>query len=230
MVEKKKKSPLKWIVIGSIVIFIIFAVILFLYKSNHTDFTTKNLILDIVVGVIVLGGIPLVSWFLINRDANLRNKLKKEISILPEGISREECREIRDREVLEQYENYLETPTFEDTPSIGIGGKSTIYICLARGMFDDPYASENYPNFFIAINTHYPDKKMSIIKDPTQPQIERVISRLSSSPEGEPDVEETMEENPLLGTRRTTKKVVHKPDKSKEKKPKEDLVEKEEEE
>lgn len=150
------------------------------------------------------------------------------MSKLPESIPIEECRIIRDREILEQYQNYLSSPDYEDVPSVGVGVKSSIYMCLAKGKYDEPYASENYPKYFIAINTHYPDKKLAIVKNPSSQQIEKVISRLASFPEGEPDIREITEKNPLLGTERVTKETLHKREEKKEKKEKEDLVEKEE--
>lgn len=228
MVEKKKNNPFVFILVGSIILFVGFLVFLFVYKSSHETFTSKNLIIDAIVGVVFLGGVSLGSWFLINRDEKMKDKFKKEASTLPESISLEECREIRDKEILEQHENYIKSPIYEETPSIGTGVKSTIYLCLAEGLYDDPYASENYPTYFFALNTHYPDKKMDLIKNPSPQAIEKVISRLASFPEGEPDVKETTEENPILGTRRTTKEVVHKKSEKDNKKPKEDLVEEEE--
>lgn len=224
MVEEEKKVSSRSIFIAAIAIFIVYSVIMFMYKYNNATFSTTKLVWFIAGGVAVLGGIPLIYWYLQNRDKKLRDLLKNEFKNLPQPISIEECRIIRDKEILEQYENYLETPEFEDTPSVGVGIKSSIYICLCTGKYDDPYASENYPKFFIAINMHYPDKKKAIIKDPTPSQMEKVLSRIASFPEGEPDIREIVERNPLLGTERVTKETMHKTAELKEKKEKEDLV------
>lgn len=225
--EESKKITTKAIFIAAITIFIVYSVILFMYKYNNDTFSMTKLLIFIGAGILVLGGIPTIFWYLNNRDSKLRDKLRKEFKSLPEPVSVEECRIIRDKEILEHYENYLDVPEFEDTPSVGIGIKSSIYMCLATGKYDDPYASENYPKFFIAINMHFPDKKKAIIKDPTPTQMEKVLARIASFPEGDPDIREIIERNPLLGTERVTKETVHKKDEGKEKPEKEDLVEKE---
>jgi hypothetical protein len=74
----------------------------------------------------------------------------------------------------------------------------------------------------ILINTHYPTDLRTILIDPTATELTKAVIHLTTNPEEEPNIEEKVAYNPILGTYEAVKKTTKKEEIKKEEK-KEDL-------
>ncbi|MFW5793889.1 MAG: hypothetical protein ACOCV1_00165 [Bacillota bacterium] len=200
-------------IIGGICLFV-YLLILSIVKVNIEDLKLGWFIILISIGFFIYGFIILVTWF-INKDT--KETLKGDEK-LPKPITVEEAEKYaRDLIKNPTYADYLDSPDYNGVKELGQKTKSLIYILYAKGKY------EVNKRYCVLINMHYPFEKHKIIINPNKYEISKEAQLLADFPESEPDFEETITENPLLGTKQVTRKTLKKDNKDEKKKKEEDL-------
>lgn len=78
-------------------------------------------------------------------------------------------------------------------------GKNLIYEFVVKSLYNQGY-------YHIIINAHFPNRISAVLSNPRPIELKKAINGSSTTPAEEPDFEETVSYNPLLGTEVTTKR------------------------
>lgn len=175
-----------------IIIGIIMIAIVWIIKYNVESFSILWLIISIVAIILFIGGlIFLMNKYLINASSN--KALKQDE--LPRSITLAQAVEIaKEATKTEEFADYLGGCLDYGVEQLGKGKKSNIFYYKAKGFYENSV-------YYILINMHYPLEKRAILIDPSEERLVRAKMLLATYPEEEPNVKETITENPLLGTR-----------------------------
>lgn len=203
MVEKK---IIKIVSISILLISWIFLIII-KYLSNELSLKVP-LIITIIISII-----SIISFF---GDKIIKlSKIKEEK--FPNSINEKELMELIKKQVENMWNHLLIKGGIGESRSEQIN-KNLIYACKINLLYKEEFGN----SCWIIINANYPGIKPTILKpDSSEHLIRKAMNYKSVNPLEEPDIEETVIENPLSGTKSTTKKVMFK---NNEKEKKEEVV------
>ena len=216
MVEEIKKSNTKLLWIVSAIFFVVFFVSLVLVKLSNPDFSLGILISLIIIGMLVIGAIIFAVSYFNKKKIDPINDIPK----IPKACDKKTAYAIAQHILSEPpFADYLDENTIEkDTiEEVGKGQKTSIYCLVGRGI----YVNCKYA---IILNMHVPHERNTVLRNPTDYEMNKYKQLLSFSPEDEPDIERITTENMMTGNKQLVERITKKEEK-KDKAPetKEDL-------
>lgn len=203
---ENEKNTIRNILIG---IGVFFLVVIVLIKYNVESFSIGYAILSGAIIIAFFGGLIFVLNKYVFKESDAINPKKNE---LPKSITLAQAVEIaKEATKTEEFADYLNGCLNYGVEQLGHGTKSNIFYYKAKGLYENSI-------YYILLNMHYPLEKRAVLIDPTEKELARAKMLLATYPEEEPNVKETVTENPLLGTRQVIIEKQAKEDKEEDKK------------
>lgn len=201
-IEEKKVDKEFWFKISTGILVVI-AVITVLALRETTDIS--------LLYPLIISGIIFIAFIVSLFGKSLYEKFKKpeEVNKIPEPLSKVEVQEMVQDIVLNKKNNMIriEAPVREKTYNIN---NNIIYAFNLELYHPENWGGEITPYCIIIINATYPDINPTIMSGiSSTEEILYQINAISRSPKDSPDTEETIVENPILGTKQTTVKRIH---------------------
>lgn len=191
-------------------------IVLVLIKIANPEFKL-GLVVIIIIGIILFFTAIIIGFHIYQKRKAVSKVVgEKTDDKMPRAITLEQAREIVHTLLRNPvYAEYINQCLGETSELMGDTMKSNIYTYKGKGVYEKDM-------YYVVINRNYPNELVDILINPTDAQLSRAKRLCSKSPEKEPDMEETVIENPLLGTRSVTRKI-QKHESKEEKAKKEDL-------
>lgn len=198
---KKRNSNLNLFVkITSVSIFVIGLIAVLVFGRREEFPTGTVIVLLIVFGLIVL------SLFYGSQILSSMSRKEDSDGKQPKAISDEDCFNIvKEAMVHPMYADSIGRVFESGSELIGELNKekSWIYCLYFKG-------KKGGNSYAYIINKHFPDQHRRVLVNPSRNQIKMAKNGMASNPLSQPDVEETVREDPLTGVKSTTKKTTHK--------------------
>ncbi len=204
--EKVKKNLERLFIVMGIFLIIIGAIVCIYLWRTEPEFPLKKIIIWGLFFIIpALSLIFGFKFFLKIKHNKEKKESKKEY--VPEPITRDELLEITESSLTNQnYMNHVKNIINDYFVTVGEKGLSNkVFVAEVTPLFPT-----NTPDiYFIIINAHYPDKYMSILKNPKINKINSTINAVGGNPIEKIDFKEIVTENPTLGIKTTVKETKH---------------------
>ncbi len=211
MKEELARSE-KLVRIFSAILAVFFIIVLVMIKIANPEFKLGLMLL--ICGIIIVFFLSIIIGYHFLQKRKNRDVVKEPglTDKMPQPITLGQCHSLV-KEILEdpKYAEYVPCPDSETCELWGKSLKSNIYTYIGSGI----YSGDKY---CVVINRHYPNELTSVLINPTKHEIHRAKNYCAKSPTDEPEFEETLRRNPLLGTEEVIRRPVKKEEESKEKK------------
>jgi len=202
--EVKRKLDIKFLFLALSILS--WTTVLILHFSSDL-----SLLIPIVISILitVVYGVS----FFFKRIAEGLEKRNKDS--MPDPLSEEKVKEIL-KEIIKARWNYIVGEPLQSVININ---KNSIYYFKVNSEMEERFGDKFESSCWIVINATYP-KIMPCIREGSmkEEEIKSIANSMSNNPKEDPDEEEIIVENPITGTRQTTKKKTHRKVETKEEK------------
>lgn len=217
IVDDKKiseKSNIKFVWITAIVILVSALLFLLYYAANSPTFTWTKVVAWAFFLVLFIGSIA-GGYHLWTKKFDKKEDISKHIEQLPSPISTHVAEQHAREYLKELHYDYIDDPKINGSGQFGISKTSSIFTLAGRGYYENVF-------YLILINQNFPEKRfIAIVNNERDSKITKYQNLLAFDPESEPDIEELVRDNPLLGTQERIRRLIRSKKEVVEKKPEE---------
>ena len=205
MVEDVKQSNTKllWIVSG-VFIFIYF-ISLLMIKLSNPEFSIGKMILYLLLGLAFVSAIIFGVYHFGKKKIDPK---VSDVQKIPNAVDKKTAYKIA-QDILREppYADYFDDNTVKDmVEEVGKGQKTSIYCIVGKGI----YVNSTYA---VMLNMHVPLERNTVLRNPTDYEMNKYKQLLSFSPEDEPDIERITTENVLTGNKQLVERITKKEEK-----------------
>jgi hypothetical protein len=184
--NEPKKSNEKTLYLVSGIFFAIFLLLTIIIKATTPSFSISSFVIILSAGLIVYLAVVFgFKWFV---DKSKKNEETK--NGLAPAITRDEAN-AKANELLagKPYFDYFKVVNNDGVDELGHNTKSKVYYIHGEGKFESC-------KYTVILNMHEPNIKCSVLRNPTEQQIELQKQRTASFPEDTPQVKKSTVVNP----------------------------------